>query len=225
MGKIDDESSSRRPLNPNLKQMARRAAAAARTGLILASLSPSGPAWCPPRRNSGRGVGLPAPSSPLSPLPAADRGAAAPDGDGDDAAPSHRRRLLARLLPLAGAVPPPLLLPTPASAAKCRPSRALVDARARLDLAVQASQSWDDAVEIANDPLLDESSIVGAFGAGCEGKSRDEVRETVVVSVGKMRDLLEKKDKTTEDAITFMNIGTGARTAVDAYFSELEEGG
>jgi hypothetical protein len=51
----------------------------------------------------------------------------------------------------------------PTVEAKCKPSNELLDARMQLDLAVQASQSWNDAEEIANDPLLDEVNLLRAL--------------------------------------------------------------
>ena len=53
------------------------------------------------------------------------------------------------------------LIPNTAEA-KCKPSNELINARMQLDLAVQASQSWVDAEEIANDTQLDEKNLISA---------------------------------------------------------------
>eukprot|EP00581_Thalassiosira_minuscula_P007458 CAMPEP_0183710290 /NCGR_PEP_ID=MMETSP0737-20130205/6060_1 /TAXON_ID=385413 /ORGANISM="Thalassiosira miniscula, Strain CCMP1093" /LENGTH=230 /DNA_ID=CAMNT_0025938525 /DNA_START=238 /DNA_END=930 /DNA_ORIENTATION=+ len=121
-----------------------------------------------------------------------------------------RRRLIALLPPIAVAS----FVPT--AVANCKPNAALLDARMQLDLAVQASQAWDDAAEIANDPLLDEDNLLRALES-CQDPSRDRVTATVLESVRKMRDIVAKEGKTTEDAMTFMKFGTSARTAVDSY--------
>jgi hypothetical protein len=125
-----------------------------------------------------------------------------------------RRRLMALLPSIA--IMATSFAPMAATAENCQPSQALLDARMQLDLAVQASQSWDDAEEIANDPLLDEDNLLRALGS-CQSASRDLVTATVLESVRKMRDIVTKQGKTTEDAMTFMKYGTSARTAVDSY--------
>lgn len=126
----------------------------------------------------------------------------------------RRRRMMIALLP---SIAMASFVPSTAGA-KCQPSEALLDARMQLDLAVQASQAWDDAAEIANDPLLDEDNLLRALGS-CQNQntSRDRVTATVLESVRKMRDIVAKQGKTTEDAMTFMKYGTSARTAVDSY--------
>ena len=130
------------------------------------------------------------------------------------------RRLMIALLPSLIAMTSCI----PTVEAKCKPSNELLDARMQLDLAVQASQSWNDAEEIANDPLLDEVNLLRALRS-CQDTSSssssrgDQVTLTVLESVKKMRSIIAKEGKTAEEAMTFMKYGTSARTAVDSYIN------
>ena len=133
------------------------------------------------------------------------------------------RRLMIALLPSSIAMTS-CCIPTTVEA-KCKPSNELLDARMQLDLAVQASQSWNDAEEIANDPLLDEVNLLRALRS-CQDTSSsssssrgDQVTSTVLESVKKMRSIIAKEGKTAEEAMTFMKYGTSARTAVDSYIN------
>lgn len=129
---------------------------------------------------------------------------------------AHRRRLIS-LLPTI--VITSSLLPNTAEA-KCKPSNELINTRMQLDLAVQASQSWVDAKEIANDTQLDEENLLRALKSCQNDTSKgDEVISTVLESVKKMRSIVAKEKKTTDDAMTFMRYGTSARTAVDSYLN------
>ena len=127
---------------------------------------------------------------------------------------AHRRKLIS-LLPTIAITSS---LPNTAEA-KCKPSNELINTRMQLDLAVQASQSWVDAEEIANDSLLDEDNLLNALKS-CQNDTQsrgDEVISKVLESVKKMRSIVAKEGKNTDDAMTFMRYGTSARTAVDSY--------
>ena len=129
---------------------------------------------------------------------------------------SVNRRKLISLLPTIAIT---TTLPNTAEA-KCKPSNELINARMQLDLAVQASQSWVDAEEIANDALLDEKNLLSALKSCNNNTSRgDEVISKVLESVKKMRSIVAKEGKNTDDAMTFMKYGTSARTAVDSYLN------
>jgi len=131
---------------------------------------------------------------------------------------AHRRKLIS-LLPSSIVITTTLSLPNIAEA-KCKPSNELINARMQLDLAVQASQSWVDAEEIANDTQLDEENLLRALKSCQNDSSReDEVISTVLESVKKMRSIVAKEGKNTDDAMTFMRYGTSARAAVDSYMS------
>ena len=130
---------------------------------------------------------------------------------------AHRRKLISLLTTVA--ITTSSLIPNTAEA-KCKPSNELINARMQLDLAVQASQSWVDAEEIANDTQLDEKNLLSALRSCQNTQSRgDEVISTVLESVKKMRSIVAKEGKTTDDAMTFMRYGTSARTAVDSYMN------
>ena len=130
---------------------------------------------------------------------------------------AHRRKLISLLTTVA--ITTSSLIPNTAEA-KCKPSNELINARMQLDLAVQASQSWVDAEEIANDTQLDEKNLLNALKSCQNNSSRgDEVISTVLESVKKMRSIVAKEGKTTDDAMTFMKYGTSARTAVDSYMN------
>ena len=132
---------------------------------------------------------------------------------------SNYRRKLISLLPPTIAITMSLSLPNKAQA-KCKPSNELINARMQLDLAVQASQSWIDAEEIANDTLLDEENLLSALKSCQNDTSRgEEVISKVLESVKKMRSIVSKEGKNTDDAMTFMKYGTSARTAVDSYMN------
>ena len=80
----------------------------------------------------------------------------------------------------------------------------------QLDLAVQASQSWIDAEEIANDTQLDEENLLSALKS-CQNDTStgDEVISKVLESVKKMRSIVAKEGKNTDDAMTFMRYCIG----------------
>ena len=140
-----------------------------------------------------------------------------PFGQESDDISVNRRKLIS-LLPSTIAITSSL--PSSTAEAKCKPSNELINTRMQLDLAVQASQSWVDAEEIANDTLLDEVNLLRALKSCQNNNSRgDEVISKVIESVKKMRDIVSKEGKTTDDAMTFMRYGTSARTAVDSYMN------
>uniref|UniRef100_A0A7S4K4U9 Uncharacterized protein n=1 Tax=Odontella aurita TaxID=265563 RepID=A0A7S4K4U9_9STRA len=112
------------------------------------------------------------------------------------------------------------------AAPSCRPPHELLDARAQLDLAVQASsvQAWSDAADVAGDPLLDGSSLTSFFDS-CRGGDdagdsleRKRLRMDALKAVRRLREELSRTGLTTEEAMAVMKYGTGARVAIDSYF-------
>ena len=131
-----------------------------------------------------------------------------PYGQESDDTIVNRRRLMISLLPSIAIITSSSI---PKAEAKCKPSNELINARMQLDLAVQASQSWVDAEEIANDTQLDEENLLSALKSCQNNTSRgEEVISTVLKSVKKMRSIVAKRGKTTDDAMTFMRYGTSA---------------
>jgi len=143
--------------------------------------------------------------------------------ESDDISLSNRRKLIS-LLPSSIVITTTLsILPNNIAEAKCKPSNELINTRMQLDLAVQASQSWVDAEEIANDTQLDEENLLRALKSCNNNTSQssggDEIILKVLESVKKMRSIVAKEGKNTDDAMTFMRYGTSARAAVDSYMS------
>jgi len=133
---------------------------------------------------------------------------------------THRRVLLQSfVVAIIGA------LPNPASAkGKKKPCNSLEDARAQLDLAVQASsvQAFQDAKELVNDSSLSDSNLNKAFDL-CPNSNTPSSREIATAAVQNFRMKLNQSTPLqTEDTMAAMQFGTNARTAVDAQLLQTE---
>ena len=106
-------------------------------------------------------------------------------------------------------------------AIECAPRR-LLESRAQIDLAVQASsvQAWSAASEAASDPALDPASLSAAFKA-CSANSPGDVKEVVagVETLRKQLRVLGDGGGSIEEAMSAMRTGTSTRNAVDRYLS------
>ena len=125
------------------------------------------------------------------------------------------------------------LAPPPASATMatrpgCSPRR-LMDIRAQLDLAVQASsvQAWAEAVDVVSDPLLEREGLLVALNAcssdrpagGTGAENKDEIVGRIDDMSALLRRLsaLQGSTPRDEDAMRAMSYGTAARSAFDAF--------
>jgi len=102
----------------------------------------------------------------------------------------------------------------------CKPTEKLSDARAQIDMAVQASsvQAFSSAAELANDPLLDASSLEALVGESCRsGGSGGDLVSEILRSVESLRSTLNRPTAlTTEDVKDVMRYGTTARSGIDS---------
>jgi hypothetical protein len=101
----------------------------------------------------------------------------------------------------------------------CKPTEKLSDARAQIDMAVQASsvQAFSSAAELANDPLLDASSLEALVGESCRSAGGDDVVSEILRSVDSLRSTLNRPTAlTTEDVKDVMRYGTTARSGIDS---------
>ena len=121
--------------------------------------------------------------------------------------------------------PPQPASATEAPASRCSPGR-LLDSRAQLDLAVQASsvQAWTEALDVVADPLLDKQALRAALDACRGGGAQPTLRESELVGrvdemAGLLRDLAARGDAgaSNEEAIRAMRLGTTARSAFDSF--------
>jgi len=106
-----------------------------------------------------------------------------------------------------------------------KPCDPLEDARAQLDLAVQASsvQAFQDAKELVNDSSLSESNLNKAFDLCPNPNTPLSIRETTTDAVQNFRRKLNQSTPLqTEDTMAAMQFGTNARTAVDAQLLQTE---
>ena len=104
---------------------------------------------------------------------------------------------------------------------ECAPRR-LLESRAQIDLAVQASsvQAWSAASEAASDSALDPASLSAAFKA-CSANSPGDVKEVVagVETLRKQLRVLGDGGGSIEEAMSAMRTGTSTRNAMDRYLS------
>ncbi len=112
-----------------------------------------------------------------------------------------------------------------ASAKGCPSAQRLLSSREQLDLAVQASsvQAWPEALEVADDALLDATGLAKALDA-CDA-ARAEERRAVLSGVDELRALLrtlgERGRASNDEAMRAMRYGTAARSALDGYLSRV----